>query len=66
MANTVYKNYSEAANSLPADAKWSASFGCPGEGGYVEYYRDSAGVRYVIANGSWESSAPFAWTVDKV
>lgn len=55
--------YNEALAALPTDAKWSSSFGYPGEGGYVEFHRDAHGVRYVIENGNWMDFAPFVWTV---
>lgn len=59
--------YKEATDQLPADAKWSSSFGNPGEGAYCEYYRDAAGKRYIIANGdSYLDSAPFWWTCKSV
>jgi hypothetical protein len=53
--------YSEAKALLPANTKWSSSFGNPGEGGYVEYWRDPNGVRYVVSNGDWLACAPFDW-----
>jgi hypothetical protein len=59
----TFKFYSDAAAQLPADAKWSCSFGYPGEGGYSEYHRDTTGKRYVISNGKWNAIAPFDWTV---
>ena len=43
----------QASAQLPADAKWSSSFGYPGEERYSEYWRDAAGRRYFIQkNGS--------------
>ena len=57
------KTYSEARNALPADAKWSCSFGYPGEGGYSEYWRVD-GKRFEVSNGSGQFVfAPFVWTV---
>lgn len=41
----------EVFQLLPPDAKWSSSFGNPGDGGYVEYYRTPAGERWIISNG---------------
>ena len=38
----------EAFQLLPTDAKWSSSFGNPGEGGYVEYYRTLDGERWSV------------------
>ena len=55
--------YSQAAAKLPADAKWSASFGNPGFWGYVEYHRDDAANRYILANGHWDTSSN-AWTFE--
>lgn len=38
---------------LPTDAKWSCSFGNPGEGNFTEYFRTPNGDRWVISNGRW-------------
>ncbi len=57
----TYKSYSEAVAQLPDSAKWSCSFGYPGETGYVEYHRDQNGKRYVIENGKW-SDFEINWT----
>lgn len=43
----------EAYDLLPKDAKWSASFGYPGEGGFTEYWRTPTGERFVITNGPY-------------
>lgn len=43
----------EALNQLPADAKWSCSFGYPGEGGFTEFYRQPDGTKWIITNGQW-------------
>ena len=59
----AFKSYSEAAAQLPSGAKWSSSFGYPGEGGYCEYHRTAEGTRFVIENGSWSAIAPFTWTL---
>lgn len=40
----------EAEDLLPKEARWSCSFGCPGNGGYVEYYRTPAGERWTLWN----------------
>lgn len=53
------KTYNEVAQQLPADAKWSCSFGYPGEGGYTEFQRDAAGNKYVIQNGQFGDE----WTI---
>lgn len=53
--------YAQATANLPADAQWSCSFGNPGEGGYVEYHRDSKGRRHEISNGRWNEGGN-AWT----
>lgn len=55
--------YAQASSKMPPDARWSCSFGNPGEGGYVEYYRDQAGNRYVITNGRWDESGK-VWTFE--
>jgi hypothetical protein len=55
--------YSELTDALPLNAKWSSSFGHPGEGGYTEYWRNDAGERWVITNGPYNAVAPFDWTV---
>lgn len=54
--------YSEAIETLPANAKWSSSFGNPGEGGYTEFHRTPDGTRYIIGNGTWMDFEPFIWT----
>jgi hypothetical protein len=56
-----FDTYHEAAAHLPVDAKWSSSFGYPGEGGYCEYHR-AGGHRYTIQNGHWGD----AWTIAMV
>ena len=49
----------EARARLPAGAKWSSSFGYPGEERYTEYWRSEAD-RYVIQkDGS-------RWSTEKV
>lgn len=58
--------YKQAADMLPVDAKWSSSFGYPGEGGYTEFHRTPDGRRYIISNGQWSASAPFSWSCDVV
>ena len=58
--------YNEVFASLPRDAKWSSCFGYPGGGGYVEYHRDSRGVRYVVSNGDWMAFEPFDWSVTRL
>ena len=57
-----FDTYRDAAALLPADTKWSSSFGYPGEGGYAEYHRDSQGHRYMILNGRWGD----AWTISSI
>ena len=54
----------EAYSLLPADAKWSCSFGYPGEGGFTEYYRDAKGERWVIKNGPWSGFGD-EWSCEK-
>lgn len=55
-------SYAEAAALLPAGAVWSSSFGNPGEGGYTEYHRTSAG-RWRISNGPYDAVGPLVWDV---
>jgi hypothetical protein len=55
--------YAESLKQLPTTVRWSSCFGNPGEGGYVEYYRDADATRYVVSNGDWMSFAPFDWTM---
>lgn len=43
----------EAYALLPEGAAWSCSFGYPGEGGYVEYYR-LGNERWTISNGPYD------------
>jgi hypothetical protein len=56
--------YAQAASKLPADSKWSWSFGNPGEGGYIEYHRAPNGERWEISNGLYDASAPFTWACE--
>lgn len=59
----------EARKSLPAFARWSSSFGNPGEGGYTEYWRVRRGdhtERYEISNGSWMEREPFMWSLRRL
>ncbi len=59
-------SYQQAIDTLPQDSKWSSSFGYPGKGGYVEYWRTTDGQRFEISNGCGEFIfAPFVWTVKK-
>lgn len=55
----------QAYDTLPAGAKWSSSFGNPGEGGYTEFWRTAEGKRYVVANGKYDAISPFLWTVEQ-
>ena len=56
--------YQQATGTLPKGAKWSSSFGYPGEGGYSEFWRTSDGKRFEISNGRGEFVfAPFVWSV---
>lgn len=56
-------SYQQAIDTLPAGAKWSNSFGYPGEGGYCEYWRTPDGKRYQVSNGEYWRFAKFVWTV---
>jgi hypothetical protein len=49
--------YEQALNTIPSDRKWSSSFGNPGEGGYVEYWRTADGRRFSVSNGSYLETA---------
>jgi hypothetical protein len=60
---TTFKTYSDAAATLPNDAKWSCSFGYPGCGGFKDCFRDSQGRLFTISNGSWDAFEPFTWSV---
>jgi len=55
----------QALAQLPSDAKWSSSFGNPGEGGFSEYYRTPDGQRYCISNGPWDGGAN-EWSIARV
>ena len=55
--------YAQAIEALPAGSHWSSSFGCPGEGGYVEYHRTPDQVRYKISNGRDGAVQPFTWQI---
>lgn len=45
----------QAYAKLPADAKWSSSFGNPGNDRFSEYHRTPDGTRYEIGHvyGEW-------------
>lgn len=59
--------YSEAFAMLPPNAKWSSTFGNPGEGGFVEYWHEPNGQRWIISNGPWHLIEPeFDWHCQKV
>lgn len=59
--------YATARAGLPGGAVWSSSFGYPGEGGYVEYWRLPTGERWTISNGPWHlCSWEFEWRCQKV
>lgn len=53
-------------DELPDDARLSATFGNPGEGGYAEYWRTPDGQRFRISNGRYGASQPFTWTFEHV
>jgi len=55
--------YQQATAKLPTDAKWSSSFGNPGEGGYTEFWRTQT-QRFILSNGRWDDIAPFSWTCE--
>lgn len=46
---SIHKTYGEAAGKLPKGAKWSSTFGNPGDEFYSEYHRDPSGRRFEIA-----------------
>jgi len=57
-------SYTDAAAALPSNAEWSSSFGNPGEGGYVEYWREpNGGDVWTIGNGAYDAWPPFVWRV---
>lgn len=55
----------QAHAALPDDARWTSSFGYPGKGGFVEYFRTPDGSRYLISNGPYDGTG-HEWTVAKV
>lgn len=55
--------YDQARSAIPANAKSSATFGYPGEGGYSEYWRTPDGKVFEISNGPWDELEPFDWKV---
>lgn len=56
----------QALAHLPPLSKCTATFGYPGEGGYVEHHEARDGQRYRVTNGPWDARPPFEWTVEKV
>lgn len=61
--------YAQAIATLPSTARWSCSFGYPGEGGFREYFHGPRpdgrpGRRtYIIGNGQWFDLRPFRFSV---
>jgi hypothetical protein len=53
--------YAQAVEKIPSPAHWSCSFGNPGEGGFVEYWRDREGRRWTIENGPYDAIR-LAWS----
>lgn len=49
-AATTYNSYDAAHATLPEGARWSSSFGYPGEGNYDEFWRTDDGRRFRITN----------------
>jgi hypothetical protein len=43
----------QAYAQIPENAKWSCSFGYPGEGGFHEIYRTADGRKFDITNGTF-------------
>lgn len=67
MSGETQRSYEDAATELPENAVWSSTFGNPGDGGYVEYWRQPDGTRWTISNGPWHLiECEFDWHCQKV
>ena len=51
-----HASYKAARDVLPIDAEWSCMFGNSGNPGFVEYWRQPNGQRWIIENGTTEAS----------
>lgn len=60
------ESYARARLQIPSNARWSSTFGNPGDGGWSEFWRQPDGQRWEISNGPWDAVQPFEWTVRKV
>lgn len=58
----VYMTHAKAVASLPEGAKWSASFGNPGERFYSEYWDAPGGRTFILSDGG-DEYLPHDWTV---
>lgn len=58
--------YEQALAAMPEGFEWSSSFGYPGEGGYTEFWRNAAGTRWTVSNGTWMAFAPFSWVASEL
>ncbi len=47
--------YAKAVEALPANAECSSTFGNPGKGGYVEYWRTPDGEVWTVSNGPYDA-----------
>lgn len=57
------KNYADAKRAMLAlapDARWSSSFGNPGDFGFCEYWRTPDHTRWIISSGTW---CEYRWSV---
>jgi hypothetical protein len=59
------QTYAQAAAQLPVEAKWSCSFGNPGEGGFSEHHRTPSGDLWTLSNGPYMDFAPFTWKCER-
>ena len=58
----TYATYTEAADHLPPDAKWVASYGYPKCPGFEDFFCDGSGRRWIISNGPWHALS-MEWSV---
>jgi hypothetical protein len=59
-------SYNQALESLPAGARWSASFGNPGEERYSEIYRHPDGRRWKISKVAALGNGLASWQIERI
>lgn len=58
--------YIEALKALPRGAKWSSSFGFPGDACYSEYWRTTDNRNFAIRHVKGQVCEPFDCEVEEI